>query len=251
MPAAYDHFDYQSYWCKREYEHQSEVIAFKKFLEKIKKINTLADIGCGYGRLLPVYYHRTKRIILTDPSASLLSDLRDNIKKIQTRHHASKENIKIIQSKAENLHGKIYKNTVDLAVLVRVIHHIEDPDKIIAIISKMLKKDGYLILEFANKIHGKAIIKNLLHGDLVYPANILPKQIGESFNNYHPDMIKALLHKYKFEIIDIRSVSNVRSSILKRHLPLSVLLWLEQYLQIWLAKFKFGPSIFVLAKKRG
>jgi len=257
MPAAYDNFDYQNYWQKRDYEHQSEIIAIKSFLEKIPNIKTLADIGCGYGRLVPTYFHRAKRIILTDPSASELRDLRQNIKKLEAKHNLKKTNTRIIHAKAENLKNKIYKNTIDLVILVRVIHHVQDPEEIIKIISGMLKKDGYLILEFANKIHGKAVIKNFLKGDLVYPANILPKQVNQNtnsalnFNNYHPDMIKELLQKNKFEIVAVRSVSNIRSQTLKKHLPLPFLLWLEKYLQVILCQLKFGPSIFILAKKRG
>lgn len=258
MPAAYDKFDYHAYWEKREYEHQSEIIAIKSFLEKIPKIKTVVDIGCGYGRLLPTYFHRARRIILADPSASSLSDLRQNIKELEAQQNLRKTNTKIIQAKAENLKHKVYKNTADLAILVRVIHHVQDPEIIIKNTSNILKKDGYLILEFANKIHGKAILKNFLKGDFVYPADIFPKKVGKTskrtaltFSNYHPDMIEELLLKNKFEIMSIRSVSNIRSQTVKKHLPLSVLLWLEKYLQIILARFKFGPSIFILARKRG
>lgn len=258
MPAAYDKFDYHAYWEKREYEHQSEILAIKGFLEKIPKFKTVADIGCGYGRLLPTYFHRARRIILTDPSAGILSDLRQNLKKLESKHNLKKTNTKIIQARAENLKNKIYKNTVDLVILVRVIHHVENPEELVQIISRILKKDGYLILEFANKIHGKAVIKNLLRGNLIYPADILPKKVGKTskkscltFNNYHPDMIEAILRKYKFEIIETRSVSNIRCQALKKHLPLPVLLWLESYLQTILSGFKFGPSIFILAKKKG
>ena len=42
MSPAYDTYDYLSYWEKREYEHESEVIALSAFLKKIAK----TENGC-------------------------------------------------------------------------------------------------------------------------------------------------------------------------------------------------------------
>jgi hypothetical protein len=53
MPAAYDTYDYPSYWEGRDYEHGSEEIAIKGFLNRIAKIKTALEIGAGYGRLVP------------------------------------------------------------------------------------------------------------------------------------------------------------------------------------------------------
>lgn len=71
------------------------------------------------------------------------------------------------------------------------------------------------------------------------------------FLNHHPRVIKEALKKYGFEIIEKRSVSNIRSPYTKKHIPISVLLWVEKILQIPLSYLNFGPSIFVLARKRG
>ena len=64
MPAAYDSFDYPSYWEGREYEHNSELIALRRLISLIPKIDTLLEIGAGFGRLTPEYLYRAKRIIL-------------------------------------------------------------------------------------------------------------------------------------------------------------------------------------------
>ena len=37
MPAAYDKYDYPSYWIGRDYEHGSEVIAIEGFLKIFQK----------------------------------------------------------------------------------------------------------------------------------------------------------------------------------------------------------------------
>ena len=107
--------------------------------------------------------------------------------------------------------------------MVRVLHHIEDIDNAFEIISNLLKKGGYFILEFPNKSHLKANIRHFLKGDLTFPINIFPIDIRSKkhvkkntlpFINYHPDQILEKLKEKGFEIVEIRSVSNIRSTFL-------------------------------------
>jgi ubiquinone/menaquinone biosynthesis C-methylase UbiE len=250
MPAAYDTYDYPAYWTTRDYEHLSEVYAIKAFLTMIRKIDKIVDIGAGYGRLTPSYIFRAKRLILTDPSAKLLKIARINIKT---------KNTKFIQSTLDNLPKNIKAKSVDLAIMVRVLHHIEDPNKAITIINRLLKKNGYLIIEFANKEHLKAKITQMLKGNITFPLDIFPKDRRSPlsvkkqvlpFFNFHPDIIKRYLEDNNFEIVEQRSVSNIRSPLAKRIFPLDFLLFFEKKLQKVLANMSFGPSIFILARKK-
>jgi ubiquinone/menaquinone biosynthesis C-methylase UbiE len=251
MPAAYDSFDYPSYWKGRKYEHECEIIALKHFLDRIPKITKLIDIGGGFGRLTPYYLHRSKRITIFDPSKRLLG--------IAQKKFAKVRNIKFKHCCLETADKKFRHKSYDLAIFVRVLHHIKDPEKAIDIASKLLKDGGYVILEFPNKIHGKAMACNLLRGNLTFPIDIYPddKRCKENkklktlpFLNFHPDIIKNLLEKHNFKIIEIRSVSNIRLRVAKDNLPLKFLLDIESILQRPLAKLNFGPSIFVLAQKK-
>ncbi len=250
MSAYYDDFDYPSYWKGREYEHQSELISLKTFLDKIPKINTLIEIGAGFGRLIPTYLFRSKKIILSDPSVKLLNIAKKNFKS---------KNIKFIQSKIENLSKKIRSRTADLLICVRVLHHIKDIDIAFSNMNRLLKKGGYLILEFPNKCHGKAAISEFLKGNFTFLLDIFPKEVKSKgkrkktlpFFNYHPDIINEKLTKHGFKIIERRSVSNVRSPTLKKLFNTEVLLLFERNLQRPLSKISFGPSIFILAKKIG
>jgi ubiquinone/menaquinone biosynthesis C-methylase UbiE len=249
MPAYYDTYDYPSYWTDREYEHESEIIAIQKFLKKIPKIKTIVEVGAGYGRLVPSYYFRAKKIILSDPSARLLKIARSRLKD---------KGIVFIQSNIDNLHPKVRRNTADLLIMVRVLHHIKDLDCALSSIDKITKKGGYLILEFANKRHIKAIVSELLHGNFTFPLDISPKEVKSAkknsktipFYNYHPEIIKEKLESYGFSIIETRSVSNLRSTFTKRVFSAEILLYFEKFLQRPLSYFCFGPSIFLLAKKK-
>ena len=250
MSAHYDHYDYPSYWKNREYEHLSEVVALKSFLKKIPKVKSLVDIGAGYGRLTEEYVYRAKRVILSDPSAKLL--------KIAREKFGERKNIEFLQTKLENLDKKVRKNSFDLIILIRVMHHIENPQEAFQIINKITKKGGFLILEYANKSHFKAIVKEFFKGNFTFPIDIFPKDIRCAKNirkktipfiNHHPDKIKKILEDCGFKIIEKRSVSNFRSPIIKKFFPIEFLVELEEKLQPLMQKINFGPSIFILAKK--
>lgn len=253
MPAAYDTYDYPSYWLGREYEHQAEVIALKAFLEKVPKIHKILDLGAGYGRLTPIYLHRAKKVILSDPSAKLLGIARDEYGRQPDRK------IEFIHSCLENLPKKLKPGSVDVILCIRVLHHIQDIDRALKIINRLVCRGGFLILEFANKRHFKATLAEFVKGNLTYPLDIFPKDIRSLINirrktlpflNFHPDDVCKKLEDCNFEILETRSLSNIRSSFLKKILPLDSLLTIESSLQTLFGRLHFGPSVFVLARKR-
>lgn len=250
MAAHYDTYDYPSYWIGREYEHEAEVVALKDLLQKIPKIDTILEVGAGFGRLTPCYLFRARKIILSDPSSKLLAIARDTFKE--------RKNVKFIQSSAENLPQRLSKESVDLIILVRVFHHLKNPNNFFNVCSLLLKKNGYLILEFANKEHLKANLKEFFKGNFTFPLDIFPKQIGRlkrkkkntlPFLNFHPEIVKHELRQRGFEIKEGRSVSNIRSAFFKNLLANKSLIAIESVLQRPLYLISFGPSIFLLAQK--
>src|SRR6185436_11826011 len=106
MSAAYDKYDYPDYWKNRQYEHQSEILALKSFLQMIPKVNSIIDVGSGYGRHTSTYAYRAKKITLIDPSAKLLKIAREKLQNYK---------INYIQSRLENLPEKLGKKKFDLA----------------------------------------------------------------------------------------------------------------------------------------
>lgn len=251
MPAAYDNYDYPSYWENREYEHDSEVLAIKTLLNDIPKAKKMIELGGGFGRLVSSYSFRVKKILFTDPSAKLLS--------LARKKHKNLKKITYLQTSLENILNKTTVRDFDLAIMVRVLHHIDDVDDALKTVYKLLDNNGYFILEYANKRHIKATLRHFMGGDITYPMEIDPIDIRSKktkrqktlpFVNYHPDKIIEKLQDNGFEIIKTLSVSNIRSSFLKRTFPLNFLLDIEKILQAPLSSFKLGPSIFVLARKK-
>ncbi len=251
MAAHYDTYDYPAYWEGREYEHKAEEIAIKGLLNLVPEIGTILEIGAGHGRLIPTYSFRAKKIIVSDPSSKLLKIAKDTTKDNKT---------KFIHSGLDGLNKKIRTRSIDLVLLVRVLHHMEDPKESFKKIHKLIKNDGYFILEFANKCHFKAVTSNFIKGNFTFLADIFPKDARSKktkkkksipFKNYHPDYMFNNLEDAGFEIIEIRSVSNIRSNWTKKYLSTDMRLSLEKHTQKPLAKINFGPSIFLLAKKKG
>lgn len=251
MSAHYDTYDYPNYWIGRDYEHGSELIALKSFLSRIPRIDTIVEIGAGFGRLTPTYLYRAKKVVLTDPSAKLLKIARDEFK--------GKKNVRTIQSCLEKLPRRLEKGSAETVIMVRVLHHIKDLGSALFSVAKILKPGGYFILEFPNKAHLKATIYQLLRGNLTFRFDIFPSDIRSykskrqrtiAFLNYHPDVIEDLLNTAGFELIEKRSVSNIRSAFIKKLFPVHTLLSLEKIFQKPLSIINFGPSIFLLARKR-
>lgn len=251
MATPYDTYDYTAYWEDRAYEHESEVLCVREFLNKIPKIERVLEIGGGFGRMVPYYVYRAKSVYLTEPSAKLLSQARKRLTEFK--------NIKFLQSTLKNLPDKINLKP-DLVIMIRVLHHIENLDGAFTAIKRLTAPGGYVILEFANKIHAKAVAAHLAKGDFKFLNDTKTIDVRSekskkaktiTFVNHHPVLVLEKLKSYGFEVKLIRSVSNVRSEYVKKHIPTNVLLSLEKALQPFLSWVNFGPSIFILAQKRG
>lgn len=250
MVAPYDSFDYLSYWQGRDYEHKSENVAIKFLLGKISHIEKVLEVGAGFGRLVPAYAYRAKKVILSDPSAKILNLARKNLK--------DQKKVEFIQSALDNLPNKFKKRSFDLIIMVRVLHHIRNTRKAFGIIASLVKNNGYFVLELPNKNHIKANLTEIIRGNFSYLYDRNPIDIRGiksvkaktiPFFNYHPEQVEEDLRSAGFEIVDKLSVSNIRSPFLKKYVSVETLLAFEKLLQKPLGFCNFGPSIFILAKK--
>ncbi len=245
LPDYYDdpQYNYFDYWQKRSYEDQAEKIALTKFLAPLSKLTTIVDLGGGFGRLAPVYLKKGKKCILIDPSKKMRRKARVFCRKAS--------NLKLKKGCLEEIPLK--NNSVDLVLVIRTLHHCSNLNVAFQEINRVLKPNGFLILEFANKTHFKNIFRSFSRFKLDCfkdrPKNIT-SQRKVPFYNFHPAYIKKTLGRNGFILKKQLSVSNFRNLILKKLLPLSVLLRLESALQKPLAKIYFAPSIFLLLQKQ-
>jgi len=240
-------FDYQQYWQNRNYENESEKIALKKILKLIpnKKAKELIDIGGGFGRLTPQYAPFFKKCLLVDPSFKLIKQAKEITKDYP--------NLEVKRSFVEKINTD--NQSFDVALLIRVTHHLKDLSLVVKEVDRILKPKGFLVLEFANKTHLKNVIKETLKGNLRFLTDHTPKKVAKKsltpFFNYHPNQIKSLLFNHHFKIISCFSVSNFRHPYLKKLIPLKILLKMESCQQNLTAKKEpcLSPSVFLLAQK--
>lgn len=236
--------NYLRYWDGRSYENGAEQLAIGKFL-KGKHFDSAVDVGGGYGRLCILLQKYADKVTLAEPSQQQLDIAADFLKDYP--------NIDRKLMQADHLGFK--DGSVDLLTMIRVMHHLPDPSAEFKEIHRVLSDDGRFILEVANYAHFRNRVKHLLKGKKlpVEPVDIRSeanKKKGEiPFVNHNPKtVIKQLAHA-GFKVERTLSVSNLRSPALKKIMPRTSMLAIENIMQVPLAKTYFGPSTFFLIKK--
>jgi SAM-dependent methyltransferase len=238
-------YNYMDYWTGREYEHAAEEMAIKRLL-KGRHFENAVDVGGGYGRLSKFLTKFADKVTLAEPSQQQL-----DIAKIYL-----KDSAQVQQKKLQAADLKLADGSVDLVLVVRVLHHLPNPEPEIIEIARILKPGGTFILEFANDAHflnrlrygarGKRVPRKPV--DIRSEAN---KNAGEiAFVNHHPKTITRILEKTGFELETVLSGSNLRSPALKKVIGKKPLLALEKVLQPLLAPLYFGPSVWLRMKKK-
>jgi ubiquinone/menaquinone biosynthesis C-methylase UbiE len=243
--SDYENYDYRQFWQddKRLYEDSAERIVIKKFIGPIgKQGRVFVDLGCGFGRLFSEYKDFGK-IILVDYSVSNLKNAREAIGKFLNYDKAMME--KVVYVAADVTCLPLRSSFADVAMTVRVMHHIDNVEKFISEASRILKPGGYFLVEFANKRNLKNIIKFMFGRLKQSPFDIRPLQIGATILDYHPKFIKALLRQTGFKVLKQVSASNYRLGFLKRHINLKILLFFERIYQNIFSFIDTGPSIFL------
>lgn len=227
--------NYEDFWAVHEYEHASEEMAIKRLL-KAQTFKHAVDVGGGYGRLSKLLTDFADKVTLAEPSQQQL-----DIAKIYLRNYPQVE-YKLL--KTADL--KMPKGSVDLVLLVRVLHNLPDPSREFNEIARILKSGGIFLMEFANDAHFLNRLRYGVSGKKV-PHEITSKEFPFY---HHPKKIIGLLNSAGFEVEAVLSGSNLRSPRLKKVLGKNIMLGLEKVLQPMLAPLYFGPSVWLRLRKR-
>ena len=236
--------NYRQYWEGREYENAAEEMAIKRLLRG-KHYRHAVDVGGGFGRLCLLLENYADKVTLAEPSQQQLDLAKDFLK-----GHNEVER-KLMQ--ADDL--KFADGSVDMLTMIRVMHHLPDPTVEFNEIARVLADDGEAIIEVANYAHARNRVKHLLKGK---PIPLKPVDIRSRINqrkdeipfvNHNPKTVIRQLQLAGLEVERTLSVSNLRSPQLKKVVPQSVMLAIENAMQVPLAPLHFGPSVFFLVRK--
>jgi SAM-dependent methyltransferase len=236
-------YDYTAYWQDRDYENAAEQVALRSLL-KGQRFRHAADIGGGFGRLCVLLADYATKVTLAEPSRTQLD---------KAEEWLDGTGIERLQMQADAL--TFDDKSLDLVTLVRVMHHIPQPEPEFAEIHRVLADDGWFIVEVANYGHAVNRLRHLRRRERLpaEPVSILTNaEHGEdsiAFVNHNVTTVVRQLQAAGFALDAKLSVSNLRGRRVKRLVPTRLLLLVERALQRPLARVDFGPSIFLKLRK--
>ena len=215
----------------REYEDLAERIALRNLLPP--KGRWLLDIGPGFGRLSE-FYEGYERVIMLDYSRSLLR---------QAQEHLGRDG-RILYVAASFYDMPLVDGLMDTAMMVRVMHHVEDVGSLLAEVRRVLKDEGTYVFEFASKRHLKAIARYFLRRQAWSPFDPAPYEFVEMNYDFHPSWMRQQLDKAGFRVKHWRTVSHFRLPLLKRFVPARTLAALDGICQPTGEWWQLTPSVF-------
>jgi SAM-dependent methyltransferase len=237
----YEGYDYEgAFWPGRDYEDAVERIALGKILPRSGE--RLVEVGAAFGRLADLY-HGYERVVLLDPAKSLLRRARERLG----------EDRRFLFVVGDAYRLPLSTNAFDVAVTVRVLHHLTDVPAAFREVHRILSPQGRYVLEYANKRNLKEIIRFLLGRSDRRPFSSEPVEYVPLHFNFHPSYIEHELRAAHFDVERSLAVSSLRVALLKRVIPQPWLIRADGVLQGPTAPLRLAPSMFLraLAEKAG
>ena len=237
----YEGSDYQtSFWDQggRQYEDRTEAIALKRLLPAGGKL--MLELGAGAGRNTP-RYAGYERIVVLDYS-------RTQLEQAQQRLGLSE---KYIYVAADVYRLPFVDGLFDGATMIRVLHHMADAPKALTQVRDVMGPNGVFILEFANKLNLKAMLRYWLGRQKWSPFTLEPVEFVELNFDFHPKAVRQWLTGLGFRIERTLTLSHFRMGLLKRLVPTGILVFFDSLFQWTGAWWQWTPSVFVRAVRQG
>ena len=234
----YEGYAYQEFWeGGRDYEDAVERVALRRLLPSGGC--RLAEIGAGYGRLVPLYAGY-REVVLVDHA---LSQLREARTRWGVAGPRDKPIYKYVAANFYNL--PFLPGAFDTVTMVRVLHHAADAPALLSAVANILAWRGAFVLEFANKRNLKAILRYLIRRQSWSPFDHQPVEFLPLHFNFHPAWVRGHLAADGMEVEAQRTVSHLRIGLLKRLVPTRVLTALDSLFQPTGALWQLTPSVFI------
>ena len=237
----YEGSDYQeTFWDRgeRAYEDQVEAIALRRLLPPGGKL--LLEVGAGAGRNTP-RYAGFEQIVLLDYS-------RTQLQKAQQRLGTDRRYIYVA---ADVCRLPFVPGLFPAATMIRTLHHMADAPLAIAQIRQALQPGAIFILEYANKRNLKAILRYLLRRQSWSPFTPEPVEFVELNFDFHPRAVSTWLREQDFVIERQLTVSHFRINLLKKLIPLQLLVNMDALAQLTGSWWQLTPQVFVRARAEG
>jgi ubiquinone/menaquinone biosynthesis C-methylase UbiE len=230
----YEGSDYQtSFWEQggRSYEDQAEALALKRLLPPGGEL--LLELGAGAGRNT-TRYTGYKQVVLLDYSLTQLQQAMERLGRTQQYIYVAADIYKL----------PFVDGLFDTATMIRTLHHMADPQAALKQIHNTLQPGAIFILEYANKQNLKAILRFLTRRQAWSPFTTDSVEFEKLNFDFHPEAVRTWLKECGFDMQNQLAVSYFRLGLVKRTIPLTLLLGLERWLQITGSVCQLSPSVF-------
>ncbi len=231
----YEGSDYRTrFWENqgRDYEDLAERVALRRLMPPTG--TTLIEIGAGFGRLADEYLGY-ERVVLFDYSRSLLREAQAHLG----------DDPRFVYVAGNWYQMPFVDGLFDTMTQVRTLHHAADAPALFQQLLRIAKPNGRYVLEFANKLNIKAILRYLLRRQSWSPFEHEPVEFVELNFDFHPKWIQQELLKAGFKPGRKLTVSHFRIGFIKRLIPTKILVALDSLAQLTGNWWQLSPSVFV------
>lgn len=231
---GYEGQDYEQFWVGpgKQYVDELEraIVA-----HALRGGGSIVEIGAGFGRLVPCYIGKYDRIHLVEPASNLRAAARETFGDAIEYHEASAADLPFEDA------------SMDAAVMVRVFHHLGDPEAALREIHRILIPGGLLVFNFSNKRNARRLLRYAIRKS-DNPFTLDTERYAEFLLGHHPRYVKQLLRSAGFTIRERYSVG-VGDKIISTLPFLHRILIPSLFLSRVLGALEIAPSQFVVAVK--
>lgn len=230
----YEGSDYQtSFWEQggRLYEDRVEAIALRRLLPDSGKL--ILELGAGAGRNTP-RYASFERVVLLDYSITQLEQAQERLGRSDRYMYVAADIYRL----------PFVDGLFDAATMIRALHHMADVPAALHQVRNALQPGATFILEHANKLNLKAILRYWLRRQEWSPFALEPVEFAALNFDFHPRAVRIWLNNAGFKVEKTLTVSHFRLGLLKRLLPTGLLVWLDSLFQWTGALWQITPSVF-------
>jgi len=217
----------------RDYEDLTERIALRRLLPPVGR--RIAHLGAGFV-LMTTELVGYDQVIVLDYSRTMLQQAQQRLG----------SGGRYVYVAADIYRLPLAAGSCDAALMERVIHHMADVPAALRQIRSALAPGAPFVLEYANKRNLKAILRYWLKRQSWDPFDEAPVEFVELNFDFHPRYMAGCLQAAGFETRRRLAVSYFRMGLLKRTIPVSILVALDRLLQPTGQIAPFSPSVFTL-----
>lgn len=189
----YNRKDFRQYWegKSKALLHQAECGIIKELLPPTD--GWFFDIGCGFGRFVPVCSKENRRLILVDYALNHLE--------MAAEKHAGR-NIHFIAAEACKLPFR--DEVFDGGICIRLFHHIATPGKFLHELSRVVRSDRSVLFTYLNR---RSLLRILRYGPRSFRKN--HKEVSAQIYGTHPVFFAELAREAGFGIQGLRGTGLV------------------------------------------